>query len=355
MMAINSERGIFITDSYCISPQQTYNETFFEQPPVSYSGNRYTAKEPSYGNLIPAGLLRRMGKAVRMGVGAGLPLINRNPGLDGIILGTANGGLEDCIKFLNQIVDYEEGTLTPTNFVQSTPNAIGGGLALMSKNTGYSTTHVNKGLAFESALLDAFLLLDEGDAKTVLLGGVEEISEYNYNIDFLGGLFKEEEVTSATLLTSDTPGTVCGEGAAMFVVSSQKSQNALARILDVDQVTFPTEDQLSEKLHQMLNRNGLTPSEIDTVILGYSGDNRDDFWFTNIHESFFLESKIYAYKHLVGDYPTSSAFAMWLGTQLISGQNVFGQSSNENGKPKYILIYNHYKAVQHGFILLSAV
>ena len=96
---------MFIKDLFCISPQQTYDETFLESDSIVYFGNRYAALEPSYGTLIPAGLLRRMGKAVRMGVGAGLPLIQRNPNLDGIILGTANGGLEDCLKFLNQIVD----------------------------------------------------------------------------------------------------------------------------------------------------------------------------------------------------------------------------------------------------------
>ena len=135
---------MFIKDLACISPQRTYNEAFFESEPQVHVGNRYAALEPGYGSLIPAGLLRRMGKAVRMGVGTGLPLIQKNGALDGIILGTANGGLEDCLKFLNQIVDYEEGTLTPTNFVQSTPNSVAGNLALMSKNTGYNTTHVNK-------------------------------------------------------------------------------------------------------------------------------------------------------------------------------------------------------------------
>lgn len=354
-MDVNAEKGIFITDCYCISPQLTYNATFFEEPPVVHRGNMYQAKEPVYANLIPAGLLRRMGKAVRMGVGAGLPLINRNPGLDGIILGTANGGLEDCIKFLNQIVDYEEGTLTPTNFVQSTPNAIGGSLALLSRNTGYSTTHVNKGLAFESALLDAFLLINEGGAIKLLLGGVEEISEYNYNIDFLGGLFKEEEVTSSTLLNSDTPGTVCGEGAAMFVVSSEKTADSLAEIVDVDQITNPTENELNEKLSQMLIRNGLNQKDIDTLILGYNGDNRSDFWFQNVRDSFFSESEMYSYKQLVGDYPTSSAFAMWLGVQLISGKNVPGRGTEKNRKARHVLIYNHYKAVQYGFILLSAI
>lgn len=347
---------MFIKDLFCISPQQTYDDTFFENDPKVYFGNRYEALEPAYGKLIPAGLLRRMGKAVRMGVGAGLPLIQRNPGLDGIILGTANGGLEDCLKFLNQIVDYNEGTLTPTNFVQSTPNAVAGNLALMSKNTGYNNTHVHKGLAFEAALLDAILLLEDKKATSLLVGSIEEISDYNYNIDMLAGSFKKEETDSNILLHSKTAGTVCGEAAIMFVVESEKSENSLAEIVDVEQISYADEHKLEAKLNYFLKRNNVLPSGIDTVILGFSGDNRNDYWYKWLNEKFFPKSAVYNFKNLTGDFPTASAFATWMGVQLLSGKQlpentVYVEKSDKPAEK--ILIYNHHKGVQHGFILLS--
>lgn len=349
---------MFITDFSCISPQKTYDNAFFESDIKVYTGNRYAAIEPEYGSLIPAGLLRRMGKAVRMGVGTGLPLIQKNPDLDGIVLGTANGGLEDCLKFLNQIVDYKEGTLTPTNFVQSTPNAIAGNLALMSKNTGYNTTHVHSGLAFECALLDCMLLFNEKKAKSLLLGGIEEISEYNYNINYLGGSFKSEITSSQNLLQADSPGTVCGEGAALFVAKSKKSEDTDAQILDVDQISFPSAEELIGKINHFLVRNKLLAQEIDTVILGYSGDNRNDFWYDKLRQEFFLHSTIYTYKNLVGDYPTVSAFATWLAIQILSGKKIPAEllfsNSSITQKTKNILIYNHHKGEQHGFILLTA-
>jgi hypothetical protein len=82
-------------------------------------------------------------------------------GLDGIIIGTANAGMEDCFHFLKQMVDYNEGLLTPGNFVQSTTNALAGQLGMMKHNTGYNITHVHLGLAFENALLDAAMRLEE--------------------------------------------------------------------------------------------------------------------------------------------------------------------------------------------------
>ncbi|MCF2447531.1 beta-ketoacyl synthase chain length factor [Dyadobacter sp. CY345] len=347
---------MFIKDLYCISPQRTFDDTFFENEPKVYYGNRYEALEPAYGKLIPAGLLRRMGKAVRMGVGAGLPLIQRNSDLDGIILGTANGGLEDCLKFLNQIVDYNEGTLTPTNFVQSTPNAVAGNLALMSKNTGYNNTHVHKGLAFEAALLDAILLLEDKKLTSLLVGGIEEISDYNYNIDFLAGSFKTEETDSNLLLHSNTPGTVCGEAAVMFVVEAEKSENSLAEIVDVEQISYADEEKLRAKLTYFLNRNNIQPAEIDALILGFSGDIRNDYWYKWLNQEFFPESAVYSYKNLTGDFPTASAFATWLGVQLLNGKQLPDNTlyAEKSGKPaEKILIYNHHKGVQHGFILLS--
>lgn len=347
---------MYITDSACISPQRTFDNAFFEGDIKVHEGDRYIAVEPAYGQLIPAGLLRRMGKAVRMGVGAGLPLIQHTQ-IEGIVLGTANGGLEDCLKFLNQIVDYNEGTLTPTNFVQSTPNAVAGNLALMSKTTGYNTTHVHKGLAFEAALLDAMLLLEEKRGKTFLVGSIEEISDYNHNIDLLAGSFKTGHFTSENLFTLDSPGSANGEGAAMFIVNAERSDNAIAQISDVFQGNNLMEKELAPVVNAFLQRNGLQAADIDAVIMGISGDNRSDHWYFNLQKALFEESNAYTYKNMVGDYPTASAFATWMGAQVIAGKRVPDacvRAQKNTRTPKHILIYNHYKASQHGFILLGA-
>lgn len=347
---------MYITDSACISPQRTFDNAFFEGDIKVHEGDRYIAVEPAYGQLIPAGLLRRMGKAVRMGVGAGLPLI-QNAQIEGIILGTANGGLEDCLKFLNQIVDYNEGTLTPTNFVQSTPNAVAGNLALMSKTTGYNTTHVHKGLAFEAALLDTMLLLEERRGKTFLVGSIEEISDYNHNIDLLAGSFKSGYFTSENLLTLDSPGSANGEGSAMFIVNAERSDNAIAQIRDVFQSNNLAEKELAPVVNAFLQRNGLQTADIDAMIMGISGDNRTDHWYFNLQKALFEESNAYTYKNMVGDYPTASAFATWMGAQVLAGKRVPDAcvwSQKNTRTPKHILIYNHYKASQHGFILLGS-
>ncbi len=343
---------MYITDLRAISPQATFDAGGLQDHPTSHSGNKYNAQEPDYAGLIAPILLRRMGKSIRMGIGAGLPLIQNQRNIDAIIIGSSEGGLEDCIKFLNQIVLYKEGTLTPTNFVQSTPNALAGSLALMSRNTCYNITHVHKGNAFENALIDAMLLFEEGKADTILAGNVEEISDYNFNIETLAGQFKVEDSTSENLLESGTPGTVCGEGASMFILKD-KADDYLARIVDVAQISYPTEEEILGLIMDTLKKNNLRPEDIDTLILGKSGDSHTDVWYTAVNRKLFQEQSIFTFKDLVGEYPTSIAFATYLAACLISGRNI-GWKLILPPKPiKHILIYNHYKGVQHGLILMS--
>ena len=345
---------MYIKNLSCISPQYSYDLGIFENK-VNYNlGNKFLAIEPDYSNLIPSNLLRRMGKSTRMGIGTGLPLLKNYPNIDGIILGTANGGLDDCMKFLNQIELFQEGSLTPTNFVQSTPNSVAGILSMMSKNTSYNATHVHKGLAFENALLDTKLLLLQNDASSILTGNVDEISDWNYNIEFLEGLFKEESIDSESLLKSNTKGTVCGEGSAMFVIESSPV-NALAQIKDLAQFCYPTEAEMIENINLFLNKNNLNKSDIHALVLGLNGDSRTDFWYYNIYNELFTDQAIYSFKNLVGEYPTASAFATFMSTYIIQNQAlplnaIFKAPSKEI---KNILIYNHYKGIQHSLILIN--
>ena len=201
---------LYIHKTSCISPQQTRPETGLDRLRESRN-NQLLVKEPAYAD-IPPGSLRRMGKAVRMSVGAALPLLNDIPQPDGIIIGTANGGIEDCIKFLNQIIEYNEGLLTPGNFVGSTSNAPAAQIALITKNKNYNSTQTHRGLAFENALLDAVMLLEEKPRDTYLVGSVDEISSYNFNIDRLAGCFRKEIISNSRLFENTAAGTIAGEG-----------------------------------------------------------------------------------------------------------------------------------------------
>lgn len=343
---------MYIKEVSAISPQMTYGDEFLRGDFQLHDKGILFAIEPSYLDFIPASLLRRMGKAVRMGIGAGLPLIKKHSNIEGIIIGTANGGLEDCIRFLNQIVDYEEGVLTPTNFVNSTPNAVAGQLALMGGKTGYNSTHTNGSLAFDNALLDAQLVLENSEnPMELLIGAVEEISDYNYNIDTLNRHYKTESITNIELVNSVTDGSLCGEGAAMFVVSN-RPENALAEIVDQFQICFPEKEELNDLIIRFLDKNDIQPENIDVLLFGNSGDGRTDHWYQDLQQNVFQAKNISTFKQFSGDYRTASAFGCYLAVKLLDKSHSI--SGFENTTPKTILVYNQFGGERHGFVLLRA-
>ena len=345
---------MYIKDSICISPQATESELFFEQEAISYSGNKYYCIKPNYKSLIQAKQLRRLSNANKNSVYAGSKLINRNNACDGIIIATVNGSSSNNYNFLYEIFKYNEGNLTPTNFIQGAPNSTAGTLAQISKNHKYNITHVHEGLAFENALIDASMLLKDGSAKSLLLGNIEELSEINFKLDTLSHFYKNEHISSEELLTSNTKGTVCGEGTAMFILESEKNDN-LVRIVDVDQTSFLSKNDVTSWIKQFLKKNDTISSNIDALILGFNGDNRTDSYYSDIIDKLFTQQAVYTYKNIVGEYPTSTAFACWLGEKILIGKTMPSaiKYKETDITAKNILIYNHNNGKQHALILLS--
>ncbi len=310
------------------------------------------AIEPSY-TQIPPGILRRMGKAIRMGVGTALPLIDDKNPVDGIIMGSANAGLDECVKFLMQIVDYDEGQLTPSNFVQSTGNVIAGQLGLISKNKGYNITHIHQGLAFENALIDAIMQLNANPEKSYLLGGVDEISPYHYNIETLNGAYKKEDISNKSLYESDTAGCLPGEGAAMFVVNA-KADLAIAGVKAIHTIHTYDVDLVKQQLISFLEKNQV--SEIDLLISGENGDNRTLPFYTACESLLGVDISIVRFKHLCGDFATASTIGLWYACEISQTQHIPQQMVKRNSAKsayKNILLYNNFKGYQHSFMLIA--
>lgn len=344
---------MFIHQHTCISAQQTFADINIDTLKAS-TDNKLKAVEPAYEG-IPSGILRRMGKAVRMGVGAGLPIIKNHAQLDGIIIGTANGGMEDCIKFLNQIIDYEEGMLTPGNFVQSTPNAIAAQLGLMAANKLYNVTHVHRGLAFENALIDALMMIKQNPSSQFLVGGIDEISTYNYNIDYLDGWYKKDGTSSIDLYSSNSPGSIAGEGAAMFLVNNDPDK-AIAKIKAVQTIHTTDKEVAKQNLNDFIKQHVAAEEKIDMLLTGENGDNRLTEYYTAAESLFTTETVVARYKHMSGEFPTSSAIALWLTSTFSSlPQHCIKKNTATFSKPHNIVIYNNYKGTQHAFILVQKV
>ena len=95
---------------------------------------------------------------------------------DAIITATGNGMLETSEKFLVDMVDNGEETLSPTLFMQSTHNTIGSAIAIRTKCHGYNITYTQGKDSMKWAIRDAERLIRMGKAKTVLVGCHDESS-----------------------------------------------------------------------------------------------------------------------------------------------------------------------------------
>jgi len=171
------DNSIFIIGTGCVSPQNTLENKPLLEDLVEVEERFLQIIKPNYREFINPKLLRRMSKIVRMSIVSSSVAMKDadidNP--DAILTGTGMGCQVDTEKFLNSMIENNEGLLTPTSFIQSTHNTVGGAIALGKQNHNYNLTYVHRTFSFESALIDSILLLNEGKAKDVLLGGFDEI------------------------------------------------------------------------------------------------------------------------------------------------------------------------------------
>lgn len=341
---------LYIHQSACISPQQTFGDVDMEHLHTT-TDNQLKVIEPAYKN-IPPGVLRRMSKNVKIGIAAALQLMAETP-VDGIIIGTANGGMEESVRFLNQMVEYDEGLLTPGDFVQSTANAVASQISLMTANKSYNTTHVHRGFSFENALLDAAMLVKENAGKHFLVGGVDVISPYNHNVDVLAGCFRKENIQSDALYNDSADGTIAGEGAAMFIVNDI-ADNALATIDAIDFFHTNDENVVAERLNHFLQHNNINKK--NTLLLsGEDGDRRSACFYQKASETINTNA-IARFKHMTGDYATVTAVALWLAVEALQKKQLPAHMLKEgklHEEMQQVLVYNCYRQWQHSVILVS--
>ena len=344
----------YIHQTSCISAQQTFQDVDINtlNEPVA---QKLLAIEPSYDG-IPPGILRRMGKAVRMGVGAAIPLLQNNPDPDGFIIGTANSAKEDSIKFLKQIIEYDEGLLAPINFVQSTPNAVAAQIGLLTNNHGYNITHLQLGLAFEFVLTDADMLLNEDPLNSYLIGAVDDISTCNYYFEDKSGWYKKEAFHYKTLYETNSPGCIAGEAAVMFLVNGNKT-GAMAKLLAVDTLHNGDELIMKERLLNFIGKYLPEGEKIDLLLTGENGDNRLLKYYSTCESVIADDVTVARFKHMSGEFPTATAMGLWLCCELLQKRSIPDHMIKKKGDTKtgykMVLIYNNFNAIQHSFILVS--
>ena len=341
-------KSVYISAACAISPQHSFQGDNLLQPLMSSNDNRLFVTDQDYSKYISPVAIRRMSRLLKMGISTAMKCVADagNPAIDGIITGTARGSVVDMERFLKDMIALNEEALNPTYFIQSTYNSINGWLAMQTKCTGYNQTFVHRGFSFELALLDAQMLLQEtNDTRHYLAGCYDEITDDYCRIKAKAGYWKKESVNSLALFTNTaTPGTIAGEGAAFFMLTNSAA-NALCKLSGVDMLQSPAPEYLVQRLISFLFAKQLALTDIDMLLFGMNGDARNGELYDAVLGATPESTTVCVFKHLSGEYDTSSGFALWLATRIFTTQHLLQETIYRQGSNTHIhriLIVNPY-------------
>lgn len=349
---------VYINSLGSISSQKTFDNQSFLEELVEHEDNVISVVNPNYKEYIPPAAARRMAKGIKMGVVASKIALNEAglENVDAVITGTGMGCVRDSEKFVSNIIDNDEQYLTPTSFIQSTHNTVGAQIALGIQCKGYNFTYVHASTSFESAVLDAKMMLEAEEAKHILVGGVDELGAHTVTIHKLVNHIKEEKNKSSDILQSTTKGAVFSEGANFFVLSNEKASTSYAEVIDVAMYNTLPENKVVQAVLDFLKSNQLKSSDIDVIVLGNNGDVDYDTYYTTLQNELFGNTQQVYYKHLSGEFNTVSSFGMWLSGKMLKSQTipeVVKINAVETTEYKNVLLYNQYRGENHSFTLLQ--
>ncbi len=342
-----------------ISPQKTFDHENFLSEVTEYQHNVLTCVIPDFKAYINPIQMRRLSRMLRIGLSAATICLRdaRIETPDGIITATGYGFLEETAKFLNEVLNQSEKQLTPTYFMQSTSNALAGLVALTFKCMGFNNTYASRGFGMENALIDGLMQLNENPSANLLIGSYDEAAEVQYKASIRANHFKVEYVNNLKLFDTKTRGTIQGEGAAFFLLSGTASPSTWCSIRDLHMAYKPAPNQLHDELQNFLKKNNTKNTEVDVVINGASGDIDHDVVINKLLNDTVPESLEIRFKHLSGEYSTSTSFAIWLGASILKKQEipvaVRPQPQRNTKGMDTILVINHYMGKIFTFILMT--
>jgi hypothetical protein len=197
------------------------------------------------------------------------------------------------------------------------------------------------------------------ETSNFLVGAFDEADPVDFSVLSRVGHYKKEKVNSLKLFQSDTDGTLQGESAAFFMVGKKPTEKSWAKVEDVQIIYFPSDaNELIEATSQFLKENEVSAHDLDLIVQGQSGDPKKDELSLIMIKSLFDKTPQARFKHLSGEYCTSTSFAWWLSSMILKNQFVPDVVRANGIMPvtlKTILILNHYQGKNYSLSLFRLI
>jgi 3-oxoacyl-[acyl-carrier-protein] synthase II len=226
----------------------------------------------------------------------------------GIILASAFGPQVTAFRFLDEIIDYGDSSVSPTLFSHSVHNAAASYVASALENRGPTLTVTQFGLSFHQALVLGQAWIQEGRCDNVLVGSVEELGTV---MEFVCGqkLRIAEDGRIRPFECSPTPRAVPGEGSVFLLLGGEGGSGKYGGIRGV---SFDDEPA------------GSSP---DLCVLDADGMSEDE---TCYQQSAGGDVAIAGYSPLFGSMMTGSAFHCAAAALMLTKQTRYGCPVQDN-------------------------
>lgn len=352
--------SIYINAATHISIQKPLTEDWLRNPILPNELFNQSI-EPDYKQFLNPLQSRRFGKLLKRAIITAIVTLQqaelKNP--EAIIMGTGLGCIENTEIFLKSLIQNDEQLLQPTYFMQSTHNTVSSQIALFLKCYGYNSTYSHRGTSFDSALIDAFMQMQLNQINNALIGAHDEMTIDYFNMLGKIGYWKNEKSEMQNLSSSKSKGSFSGECSVSLILDKEQKQTSICQIKAVELLYKPSIEELKNCVSNILKSNNLKLSDIDAIVTGINGDIDNDNIYHVFNSNICPDVCQIWYKHLFGESLSSSALAsyiaaMFLKNNYIPDFMIYDKKEN-NEKCCNILIYNHFKNIDHSIILMSKI
>ena len=302
---------VYIQAAEQISIQTPLSEEWMEQP-IVYHEPFVKAVNPAFREYIAPNEARRMGNIMKRAIVTSLKVL-KETGInhpDAIITGTSIGSLNYTEKFLDDLVENGEESLSPTYFMQTTHNTVSSTISIFTATHSYNTTYSHGGISFELALKDAWMQLNLGQISNALVGGHDEMVESYYELLRKTGYVGVEGMVP------------CGECAMSMMLNKQVSPDNLCELAGVSIFRMKSVQNIRKQLEALVEKANIKVETIQMVITGVNGNPENDRLYQPVLDELFPQVEHLQYKQLFGENYTVSALGLYAAAHLMKKQGM---------------------------------
>jgi len=254
----------------------------------------------------------------------------------GVFAGTALGSLGATVEFLENMICLDEREPKPAKFINSVHNAAASAIAIQLGCKGSNHTVTHDCVSLEMAFRRAAVALEAGRLEHTIVVGGDELNGYFVAATQQLGWWRTVSQPLSPLEDTGIWGSLPGEGAAAFVLEKpgRPTDGHRAAVIRSMQIGPPSArdspavdvDRQCRFLQDVCDEAGVSPAEIDLMLVGANGDELVDARYRSVTEAFSARvvgpMGLGCFKQLCGEFCTASGIGLATAVEMVRSGRV---------------------------------